>query len=290
MYTAEHAAAWRRITTFVHTRTRAKIGLQLGHAGRKGSTRRMWEGMDEPLASGNWPIVSASPIPYFAHSQVPKEMDRDDMDRVRDQFVRAARWADEAEFDLLELHYAHGYLFASFISPLLNVRRDAYGGAIENRMRYPLEVFDAVRAVWPKHKPMSVRISATDWAAGGLEAEDAVRVARLLKEHGCDIVDVSTGQTVSNAKPVFGRMYQVPYSDQIRLEAGVPTMTVGAISSGDQVNTILASGRADLCVLARPHLQDPYWTLHAAAEQGFSEFRWPAQYQPVEMMKPLKNS
>ena len=285
MYKPEHVTAWTRIVDFVHAHSTAKIALQLAHAGRKGSTRRLWEGIDEPLPEGNWPLLSASAIPYHPYSQVPKAMDRDDMERVRDHFVRAARMAEGAGFDMLELHFAHGYLLASFVSPLTNTRADDYGGSLAGRMRYPLEVFDAVRAVWPAPKPVSVKISATDWAEGGLSAEDAVGVARLLREHGCDIVTVSTGQTVPDAKPVYGRLYQTPFSDRIRYEAGIPTMTVGNIGSYDDVNSILAAGRADLCVLARGHLYDPYWTRHAAYEQGY-ELPWPNQYVSVTSFTP----
>jgi anthraniloyl-CoA monooxygenase len=270
--------AWKRIVDFVHAQSRAKICMQLGHAGRKGSTRLTWEGDDEPLPEGNWPIVSASPIPYYPHSQVPKEMDRADMDKVRDHFVRAARLADEAGFDMLEVHMAHGYLLAAFVSPLTNTRTDEYGGAIDNRTRFPLEVFDAVRAVWPDDKPMSVRISASDWIPGGLDDDDLLRLAELLKAHGCDIIDVSTGQTAPEQEPVYGRMYQTPFADRIRQEVGIATMAVGAITSADQVNTIVVSGRADLCALARPHLGDPYFTLHAGAHYGYEPQPWPVQY------------
>jgi anthraniloyl-CoA monooxygenase len=285
MYKPEHVTAWKRIVDFVHAHSYAKIGLQIGHAGRKGSTRLAWEGMDEPLPEGNWPILAASPIPYFPHSDVPKAMDRQDMDAVRDQFVRATVMAEEAGFDILEIHFAHGYLLASFISPLTNRRTDEYGGSLENRMQFPLEVFDAARAVWPQHKPISVRISAVDWAPGGLESADAVRVAKLLKGHGCDIIDVSAGQTVPDAKPVYGRQFQTPFADRIRHEAGIPTMAVGNISSFTDVNTILAAGRADLCVLARAHLWDPYWTRHAAHELGFP-LPWPDPYSTVQNYKP----
>jgi anthraniloyl-CoA monooxygenase len=285
MYKPEHVDAWKRIVDFVHGHTGARIALQLAHAGRKGSTRRMWEGIDEPLPEGNWPLVSASPLPYFPHSQVPREMDRSDMDLVRDQFVRAARMAEAAGFDMLELHMAHGYLLASFISPLTNVRGDAYGGALERRMRYPLEVFDAVRAAWPAGKPISVKISATDWAPGGTTGDDAVRIAAMLGAHGCDIVTVSTGQTVPEQQPVYGRLYQTPFSDRIRHEAGIPTMTVGNLSTYADANSILAAGRADLCVLARGHLYDPYWTQHAAREQGH-DLSWPPQYVSVKSYTP----
>jgi anthraniloyl-CoA monooxygenase len=287
MYRPEHQAAWKRIVDFVHAASAARVALQLAHAGRKGSTRRLWEGMDEPLTEGNWPLVSASALPYFPHSQVPKAMDRSDMDTVREQFVWAARMAEQAGFDMLELHMAHGYLLASFISPLTNVRRDEYGGTLENRGRYPLEIFDAVRAVWPAAKPMSVKISATDWVEGGLDADDAVGFARRLREHGCDIITVSTGQTVPDQKPVYGRLYQTPFSDRIRHEADVPTMTVGNIASYDDVNSILAAGRADLCVLARGHLYDPYWTRHAAYEQGW-DLPWPDQYVSAKGFTPRR--
>jgi anthraniloyl-CoA monooxygenase len=243
--------------------------------------------MDEPLPDGNWPLLSASALPYHPYSQAPRAMDQRDMDTVREHFVRAARMADEAGFDMLELHMAHGYLLASFISPLTNVRADEYGGSLENRARYPLEVFDAVRAVWPPAKPLSVKISATDWAAGGLSLEDAVAFTRRLREHGCDVVAVSTGQTVPDQKPVYGRLYQTPFSDRIRHEAGIATMTVGNISSYDDVNSILAAGRADLCVLARGHLYDPYWTRHAAYEQGW-DLPWPDQYVSVKGFTPRR--
>jgi anthraniloyl-CoA monooxygenase len=285
MYKPEHVEGWRRIVEFVHANTRAAIGLQLAHAGRKGSTRRLWDGIDEPLPGGNWPLISASPVPFLPHSQVPRAMDRRDMDDVREDFVRAARMAEEAGFDLLELHFAHGYLLASFLSPLTNRRTDEYGGSLAARARYPLEVFEAVRAVWPAAKPMSVRISATDWAPGGFGPADAVELARMLKAHGCDIVDVSAGQTVSDAEPVYGRLYQTPFSDRVRQEAGIATMTVGAISTYADVNSIIAAGRADLCVLARAHLYDPYWTLHAAWEQGV-ELPLPNQYLSLRNFTP----
>ena len=285
MYKPEHVAAWKRIVDFVHANSAAKIAMQLGHAGRKGSTQRMWEGMDEPLPEGNWPIISASPLPYFPHSQVPKEMTRADMDEVKADFVRAARMSNEAGFDLLELHFAHGYLLASFISPLTNKRTDLYGGSLENRMRFPLEVFDAVRKVWPAHKPMSVRISAVDWHPAGMQPADAVEVARLLKAHDCDITDVSAGQTVADAKPQYGRQFQTPFADRIRHEVGIATMAVGNISSYQDVNTILAAGRADLCVLARAHLWDPYWTRHAAYAQGYP-LPWPDPYATMNRYKP----
>lgn len=278
MYRPEHRLAWQRIVEFVHRHSAAKIALQLGHAGRKGSTRRSWEGSDEPLPQENWPLFAPSPLPYLPHSQTPRPMERADMERVRTEFVRAAQWADEAGFDMLELHMAHGYLLASFISPLTNQRSDAYGGSVANRMRYPLEVFDAVRAVFASEKPISVRISAADWKAGGLSSEDAVEVARMFKQHGADIIDVSTGQTVPDSQPAYGRMYQVPFSDLIRHEAGIATMAVGSILSADHCNTILAAGRADLCVLARQHLRAPYFTLEAAERYEYDDQTWPLQY------------
>lgn len=285
MYNSQHAEQWKRITDFVHEYSDAKIALQLGHAGRKGSTRLMWEGMDEPLRDGSWPIMAPSAIPYLDHSQVPKEMTRADMDEARDAFIRSAAMADEAGFDMLEIHFAHGYLLASFISPLTNIRTDEYGGELSSRLRFPLEVFDGVRSNWPEHKPISVRISAVDWTPDGTAPEDAVEVARQLKEHGCDIIDVSAGQTVPYAKPAYGRQFQTPFSDLIRHEVGIPTMAVGNISSYEDVNSILAAGRADLCVMARAHLWDPYWTRHAAYELGY-ELPWPDQYSTLNEYAP----
>jgi anthraniloyl-CoA monooxygenase len=285
MYRPEHVEGWRRIVNFVHRHSAARIGMQLGHAGRKGSTMRLWEAPDEPLPTGNWPLIAPSPIPYLPQSQVPREMAPADMAAVRDDFVRAAEMAQAAGFDLLELHYAHGYLLASFISPLTNRRTDQFGGSLENRMRFPLDVFDAVRAAWPAHKPISVRISAVDWAPGGMEPEDAVAVARLLAAHGCDVVDVSSGQTVPDAAPLYGRLFQTPFSDRIRQEAGIATMAVGNISSYADANTILAAGRADLVVLARAHLWDPYWTRHAAHQLGWP-LQWPDQYATLDRYTP----
>jgi anthraniloyl-CoA monooxygenase len=278
MYLPEHRDAWRRIVSYVHTRTHAKIGLQLGHAGPKGSTQLGWEESDEPLPEGNWPLIAASAIPYGPRNQTPRPMTRADMERVLADFVRAATWGEECGFDWLELHCAHGYLLSSFLSPLTNRRDDEYGGSLENRCRYPLEVFRALRAIWPAHKPMSVRISAHDWAAGGNTPDDAVEIARLFKEAGADLIDVSSGQTTREARPVYGRMYQTPFADRIRNEVAIATMAVGAIFEPDHVNSIIASGRADLCALARPHLADPYWTLHAAAQLGYSAMPWPKQY------------
>ncbi|MCX8113745.1 MAG: bifunctional salicylyl-CoA 5-hydroxylase/oxidoreductase [Burkholderiaceae bacterium] len=286
MYRDEHRTAWKRIVDYVHTRTSAKIALQLGHAGPKGSTQRGWEDADEPLPEAgdpvtgerNWPLIAPSPIAYGPRNQVPRAMTREDMDRVKDDFVRAARWGAECGFDWLELHCAHGYLLSAFICPLTNGRTDEYGGSIENRCRYPLEVFRAVRAAWPQDKPMSVRISAHDWAPGGNTPDDAVVIARLFKEAGADLIDVSTGQTTREAKPVYGRMYQTPFADRIRNEVGIATMAVGAIFEPDHVNSIIMAGRADLAAIARPHLADPYWTLHAAAQLGYADIEWPVQY------------
>ena len=280
LWNDEQEDVWKRIVDFVHANSAAKFALQLGHAGRKGATRLMWEGMDRPLEEGGWEVVAASPIPYFPDSQMPREMDRAAMDAVTAAFVAAAERGERCGFDMLELHCAHGYLLAGFISPLTNKRRDAYGGSLENRLRFPREVFEALRSVWPAHKPMSVRISATDWAEGGITGDDAVLVARAFAESGVDLVDVSTGQTVSEAQPIFGRMFQTPFSDQIRNEARLATMCVGNITSADQVNTILAAGRADLVALGRPHLIDPAFTLKAAAWYGAEGVFCPQQYLP----------
>ncbi|MFF8192943.1 bifunctional salicylyl-CoA 5-hydroxylase/oxidoreductase [Streptomyces bobili] len=282
LYTGRQGEAWRRITDFVHERAPGTaIGVQLGHSGRKGSTRLMWEGMDEPLPDGNWPLSAASPLPYKPGSQLPRELGRAQLTDLRQQFVAAAGRAGRAGFDLLELHCAHGYLLSGFLSPLTNRRSDAYGGSLERRLRFPLEVFDAVRAVWPEERPMTVRISATDWADGGTTAEDAVEIARAFAAHGADAIDVSTGQVVAEEAPEYGRSYQTPFADRIRHEARVPVIAVGAISSWDDVNSLLLAGRADLCALARPHLYDPHWTLHAAAEQGYDGpgAVWPAPYR-----------
>ncbi|MXQ10649.1 bifunctional salicylyl-CoA 5-hydroxylase/oxidoreductase [Microvirga makkahensis] len=278
LWNDEQEAAWKRIVDFVHANSAAKFCLQLGHAGRKGATKLMWEGIDRPLEEGAWDICSASPIPYFPDSQVPREVSRAEMDAIKAQFVAAAERGDRAGFDMLELHCAHGYLLASFISPLTNRRTDEYGGSLENRLRYPLEVFDAMREAWPARKPMSVRISATDWAEGGITGEDAVEIARAFAEHGVDLVDVSAGQTVREARPIYGRMFQTPFSDQVRNEAQVATMCVGNITTADQVNTILAAGRADLVALARPHLVDPFFTMKAAAWYGEKDIFCPPQY------------
>ena len=280
LWTDEQAAAWRRIVDFVHARSPAKMALQLGHAGPKGSTRRPWEagGKDTVPLDDGWALIAPSAIPYAPSMPTPRAMTRDDMDRVRDAFVAAARRGVDAGFDWLELHCAHGYLLSAFISPLTNRRDDDYGGSLENRLRYPLEVFGAVRAVWPDEKPMSVRISATDWVEGGTEMEDAIEIARAFRDHGADLIDVSTGQVSVEQEPVYGRMFQTPYAERIRLETQAATMAVGNIYEPDHVNSIVASGRADLCLLARPHLSDPQWTLRAAADLGYTEQWWPSQY------------
>jgi anthraniloyl-CoA monooxygenase len=278
LYLPEHPAAWTRIVDFVHRWTPAKIAMQLGHSGRKGSTRLMWEGMDEPLDAGNWDVFGPSAIPWTQRNPIPREMTREDMAQVLDEFVRATEMAAGCGFDWLELHCAHGYLLSSFITQLSNTRTDEYGGSLENRLRYPLEVFRAMRAVWPERLPLSVRISATDWVSGGIDADDAVSIARAFGDAGADIIHVSTGQTSPESRPVYGRMFQTPFSDRIRNETGLPTIAVGNITEPDQLNSIIAAGRADLCALARPHLSDPRWTQRAAAELGYTDQWWPPQY------------
>jgi len=279
LYTEEHERAWKRLVDFVHTETEAKIAIQLGHSGPKGSTQLGWEESDAPLAKDNWGVVGASAVPWSPQNQMPRELARADMDRIRDEFVRAAEMAARIGFDWLELHYAHGYLMSSFITPLTNKRTDDYGGSLENRMRFPLEVLRAVRKAWPDEKPMSVRISAHDWVGPeGVQPQDAVEISRMLSDHGADLVDVSAGQTSTRAQPVYGRMFQTPFSDRIRNEAGVATLAVGNIYEPDHVNSILMAGRADLVCLARPHLTDPYWTLHAAADLHYTGVTWPKPY------------
>ena len=280
LYAPEHEAAWKRLADFIHAETSAKLCLQIGHAGRKGSTCVPWDGgIDAPLPDGNWDLISASPLPYKPNSQTPRAMTRADMDRVKADFVAAVQMANRAGADMIEMHAAHGYLLGSFVSPVTNRRDDAYGGSLGNRLRYPLEVFAAMRAAWPADKPMSVRISAHDWIDGGVTPAEAVEVARAFHAAGADIIDVSSGQTDPAEKPIYGRMFQTPFSDRIRNEAGIPTMTVGNISDFDQVNGILMAGRADLVCLARAHLADPYWTLHAAVAQGDTASEWPAPYK-----------
>ncbi|MFC9230836.1 bifunctional salicylyl-CoA 5-hydroxylase/oxidoreductase [Streptomyces decoyicus] len=290
LYAPEHETAWRRVTDFVHTSAPGTaIGVQLGHSGRKGSTRLMWEGIDQPLPDGNWPLVAPSALPYRPGvNQVPQALDEAGLAAVREQFVRSAESAARAGFDLLELHCAHGYLLSGFLSPLTNQRSDGYGGDLTGRLRFPLEVFDAVRAVWPAGRPMTVRISATDWADGGTTADDAVAMARAFAAHGADAIDVSTGQVVTDERPDYGRSYQTPFADRIRNTLGVPVIAVGAISSWDDVNSLVLAGRADLCALARPHLYDPHWTLHAAAEQGYAGpgAPWPLPYQAGSRTPP----
>jgi anthraniloyl-CoA monooxygenase len=292
IYTPEQEAAWTRIVDFVHAQSEARIGLQLGHSGRKGSTKLMWEGIDEPLPAGNWEVVGPSALPYSPANQVPRELTRDDLEQITAEFVGCAEAGARAGFDLLEVHCAHGYLLSSFLSPLANRRTDEYGGSLENRLRYPLEVFDAVRAAWPAERPISVRISATDWYEGGTDVDDAVAIARAFAEHGADAIHVSTGQVVKDETPAFGRSYQTPYADRIRHEVGKPmgvaVIAVGAIASYDDVNSILLAGRADLVAVGRPHLYDPHWTLHAAAEQEYDGpgVTWPAPYRAGRRKPP----
>ena len=285
IYMDEHVTAWRRLVDFVKRFTSAKIGIQLGHAGRKGATRLDWEGPNEPLEVGGWPIVSASPIGFFEHSPVPAELDEAGMAALIADFERSTAIAIEAGFDIVEIHMAHGYLLASFLSPLTNRRTDSYGGSLENRLRFPLRVVGAVRALWPDEKPLSVRLSAVDWWPGGNEPEDAVEISRALKAHGCDIVDVSAGQTVPYQQPRYGRQFQTPFADRIRHEVGIATMAVGNISSFEDVNGIIAAGRADLCLMARAHLWDPYWTRHAAYALGYP-LPWPPQYEALNNYTP----
>jgi anthraniloyl-CoA monooxygenase len=278
IYTPEQVAAWKRISDFVHEQSAAKFCLQLGHSGRKGSSRRGWDGMDHPLEEGNWDLTAASPLAFYDFMHVPREITRSEMDRVREDYAQAARNAELAGFDMIEVHAGHGYLLSGFISPLSNVRTDEYGGSLENRMRFPLEVFDVVRANWPRGKPLSVRISATDWAVNGITPPDALVVAAMFRTHGADIIDVSAGQTSRWANPVYGRMFQTPFAEMIRNELHVPTIAVGNITTPDQVNTIVAAGRADLVALARPHLINPHFTLVASAEYGHAHQAWPLPY------------
>ncbi|KKB80673.1 salicylyl-CoA 5-hydroxylase [Devosia limi DSM 17137] len=278
LWNEQQAEGWKRLADFVHANSGAKLGIQLGHAGRKGSTKLAWDGIDQPLEEGAWPLISASPLPYLPHGQVPKAMDRADMDRVRDDHVAAARRAAAVGVDWLELHCAHGYLLSSFLSPLTNQRNDEYGGSHENRARFPLEVFEAVRAVWPQDKPISVRLSCNDWFEGGNTPDDAAIFAQMFKDAGADVIDCSSGQVWKEEKPVYGRLFQTPFSDKIRNEVGIPTIAVGAISEADHANSIIAAGRADLCAVARPHLADPSWLLHETAKIGIKSVAWPKQY------------
>lgn len=291
LWTDEQRDSWGRIVEFVHSRSTARIGLQLGHSGRKGSTRLMWEGMDEPLLSGNWETIGPSPLPYGPGSATPRVVDRADMDRITAEFVAAAQRGAAAGFDLLELHCAHGYLLSSFLSPIANQRTDSYGGPLANRLRYPLEVFDAVRAAWPAERPMIVRISATDWVPDGNTEHDAVEIARAFVAHGADAIDVSSGQVTADERPAYGRSYQTPFADRIRHEVpDAAVIAVGAIASYDDVNSILLAGRADLCAIGRAHLYDPHWTLHAAAEQDFRGAQWPVQYQAGSRKPPTSRT
>ncbi|WFU08050.1 bifunctional salicylyl-CoA 5-hydroxylase/oxidoreductase [Rhizobium sp. CB3090] len=283
LWNEEQAAQWRRLVEFVHSNSAAKVGVQLGHAGRKGATKVAWEGIDQPVAEGEWPLISASAVPYLKNSQVPKAMDRADMDRVKADFVRATELAITTGADWLELHCAHGYLLSSFLSPLTNLRDDEYGGSHENRARYPLEVFRAMRAIWPEDRPMSVRLSCHDWTDGGNTPEDAAIFAGMFKDAGADLIDCSSGQVSKEERPVYGRLFQTPFSDKIRNEIGIPTIAVGAISEADHANSIIAAGRADLCALARPHLADPAWSLHEAAKIGLTSIPWPKQYLSGKM-------
>ena len=279
LWNEEQAEAWARIVRFVHEESPAKVCMQLGHSGRKGSTQVGWEQADHPLAHGNWETLAPSPVAYLAGiSAEPRAMSRGDMDRVLEEFVRSAEFAVRSDCDMLELHMAHGYLLASFISPLTNRRMDEYGGPVGNRLRFPLEVLRAARAAWPTDKPISVRVSASDWAEQGLSEDELITVARALKENGADVLDISTGQTVPWQRPVYGRMWQTPFSDLVRNVVGIPTIAVGNIYEPDHVNSILSAGRADLCAVARPHLAEPYWTLHAAAAQGYAGQWWPLPY------------
>lgn len=279
LYHDDHIAAWKKCIDFVQENSDAKFCLQIGHAGRKGSTRVAWEGMDKPLEEGNWPLIAPSALPFYPESQTPREMTRNDMDQVKADFVRATQRAIETGADMIELHMAHGYLLSSFITPVSNQRDDEYGGSLENRLRFPLEVFEAVRAAWPDKKPMSVRLSATDWIGeAGIEGNETVEIAKMFKSRGCDLIDVSAGQTTPDAEPIYGRMFQTWFSEQVRLEAKIPTIAVGNITSWDQVNTIIAAGRADIVALARPHLTNPHFTLQAAAFYNHEAQRWPVQY------------
>ena len=278
MYRPEHERYWTRVVEFVHDWTPARICLQLGHSGRKGGARLPWEGAAFPIHDLEWDRVSPSPLAYNEHIPAPREMTRADMDRVRDAFVEATVMGARAGFDMVELHAAHGYLLSSFLTPVSNRRTDAYGGSVENRLRFPLEVFRAMRDRFPADRPMSVRISATDWVEDGLTADESVRIGRAFADAGADVIHVSTGQTTPDAKPVYGRLFQTPHSDRIRNEGDVPTIAVGNVTEADQVNAIVAAGRADLVAVGRPHLSDPHWTLHAAAELGWSGASWPRQY------------
>ncbi|MGR8949827.1 MAG: bifunctional salicylyl-CoA 5-hydroxylase/oxidoreductase [Gammaproteobacteria bacterium] len=278
IWNEEQTGAWSRIVDFVHSNSPAKMCMQIGHAGRKGSTRLAWDGMDLPLETDNWPIVSASPIPYREESATPTELSAAQMQEIKNEFVRAVGNAERAGFDMIEMHSAHGYLLASFLSPLTNTRNDEFGGSVENRLRFPLEIFVAMRDAWPQNKPMSVRISATDWYEGGLNEDELLEICHAFKQAGVDVINVSTGQTVSFEQPVYGRMFQVPFADKIKHRVGIPTIVAGNITNADQVNTVILSGRADLVALARPHLTNAQFTADAAARLGFQDQHWPNPY------------
>lgn len=286
LYTDEQAEAWARIVAFGKSVSDVRFGIQLGHAGRKGSCTMPWEG-DRSLGDKGWPTIAPSPIAYDEHKDTPRAFNQDDVEELRAAYVRAAQRADKAGFDLLEVHMAHGYLLGTCLSPLTNRREDEYGQSLEGRAKLPLLIFDAVREVWPKDKALSVRISATDWAPGGFSKQDRLTLAQILKERGCDLIDVSSGQTVAHQAPEYGRMFQTPFADEIRHQVGIPTMAVGAISSWEQINTIIGTGRADLCALARPHLSDPHFTLRAAQEQQVAIQHWPRPYLAVAPRKPI---
>jgi anthraniloyl-CoA monooxygenase len=283
LWNEAQAAQWRRLVAYIHGNSAAKVGVQLGHSGRKGSTKVAWEGIDQPLEQGGWPLISASPLSYLPRGPVPRAMDRSDMDRITAEFVRSTELAASTGADWLELHCAHGYLLSSFLSPLTNRRKDEYGGGHENRARYPLEVFRAVRAVWPADRPISVRLSCHDWTEGGNTPDDAAIFAAMFKAAGADLIDCSSGQVWKDEKPVYGRLFQTPFSDKIRNEIGVATIAVGAISEADHANSILAAGRADLCAIARPHLADAAWTQHEAARIGLGSIAWPKQYYAAKV-------
>jgi anthraniloyl-CoA monooxygenase len=288
IWTAQQAESWKEIVDFAHQHSRTKICMQIGHAGRKASTRLAWDGMDQPLPSANWSIVSASPLKYIDVSDTPAELGEQQMSEIIEDFVRSVELADRAGFDMIEAHAAHGYLLASFISPLTNQRTDGYGGDIQNRMMFPLAVIQRMRDVWPAHKPMSVRISACDWAPGGLSEDDLITACEMIRDAGIDIINVSTGQTVSDEDPVYGRMFQVPFADKIRHRVNIPTTVAGNISNADQINTIVMSGRSDLVALARPHLSEPNLTLHAGAWYGVEDDSiWPKQYQSAMFQSHL---
>ncbi len=278
LWNEEQSVAWRRITDLIHERSLAKICVQLGHSGPKGSTKPSWEGATQPLDDGNWELIAPSPLPWSPSNQTPREMTQQDMEAVRDAFVRSASLALLADFDMLEIQAGHGTLLSAFISPLSNHRTDKFGGSLENRLRFPLQVFRAARAAWPKQRPMSIRISAVDWVENGTTMDDAIEIARAFVAEGVDIIDVSSGETSIHSKPIYGRMYQTPFSDRIRNEVGIPTIAVGNITDFDQANSIVAAGRADLCALGRPHLSNPNFTLHAAASLGYRDQFWPLPY------------